>query len=183
MGDLYLSGALNGRLGAPHPRRPLFSHCGRAGARWHPAGGRARPSRAPTSAAQRKIVSCGRTQLRVSCRQPPRSLPQHGRTTSRSAALGGAPRRGVACTVVPHALCRRRARCGAELSISARSTCAEGGLWALMKLGGRTSGTQSSLMMKGSTRQSALEAGPLQQNQVQVVLHHLRFFILLSPQI
>ena len=141
--DLYAGGALNGRLGAPHPRRPLFSHCGRAGARWHPAGGRARPSRAPTSAAQRKIVSCGRTQLRVSCRQPPRSLPQHGRTTNRSAALGGAPRRGVACTVVPHAVRRRRARCGAERSISARSTCVEGGLWALMKLDGVSDNAQN----------------------------------------
>jgi hypothetical protein len=141
--DLYAGGALNGRLGAPHPRRPLFSRCGHAGARCLPAERRTRPSRAPTSAAQRKIVSRGRTQLRVSCRQPPRSLPQHGRTTSRSAALGGTPRRGVACTVVPHALCRRRARCGAELLISARSTCVEGGLWALMKLGGVSDNAQN----------------------------------------
>ena len=55
--DLYAGGALNGRLGAPHPRRPIFSRFGRAGARCHPAGGRTRPSRAPTSATKRKIVS------------------------------------------------------------------------------------------------------------------------------
>ena len=91
------------------PTEATFSRCGRAGARCHPAGGRTRPSRAPTSAAQRKIVSRGRTQLRVSCT---RSLPQHGRMTSRSAPLGGTSKRGIACTVVPHALRRRRARCG-----------------------------------------------------------------------
>ena len=32
--------------------------------------------------------------------------------TSRSAPLGGTSKRGIACTVVPHALRRRRARCG-----------------------------------------------------------------------
>ena len=63
--------------------------------------------------------------------------------TSRSAPLGGTSKRGIACTVVPHALRRRRARCGAERLISARSTCAEGEARALMKLDWVSDGPQN----------------------------------------